>query len=446
MSNAFGVWLACSVCLALYVVTTPFTSGVNENSRLSQALNVAKRGDFSATGWEACTHDLVVGVDGRKYSNKLPGPALLAVPLLYFLSVFSEIQSEFYGCVTPPYEIVTSATRKTVNLLLQVLPLCFAAFLLLRSLTQAGLSSGACQVFSVIFLMGNTAAILASVYMGHAFVAAFSALVVWACLEKRWVGTGLFLGVVCASDPGGPLLALPVALSVVQEHRASRYRVAIRVLTGFLPILLLVFLYNFAIFGSIFRSSVTFQPEEFKTPNLLFGMFSLVPELSVFSELLFGSQRGLFTSNPWLLSVALLVFLPLFIRVRNKHLRLWALTRALYGTLLVALILNATFNGWHGGLTPGPRYLALLLPVSALLPALIFDVASRPHRFLIWLLVALSVLLMVMLHQSTVLVPFTSLWSFAGTNSTLFGTLTRLGIVAAIFLLAGCAARGYQRK
>jgi hypothetical protein len=135
---------------------------------------------------------------------------------------------------------------------------------------------------------------------------------------------------------------------------------------GLLPAALLAG-YHWACFGDPFDLPQSHQLDVFQTAaaSPILGIFA-APSWGVLSELLFRPYRGLFLFTPVLaLSVYGLARMLAERRRRGEA--------VLFGAIfLLFLLMNLSFNGWHGGSSFGPRYLIPALPFLALPMALAF--------------------------------------------------------------------------
>lgn len=137
-------------------------------------------------------------------------------------------------------------------------------------------------------------------------------------------------------------------------------------LGGLIPAAFLM-VYHAACFGQVFVIANQFQPPVFRSEpsqGHLLGVFG-VPGGDALRQLLISPHRGLFVSAPVML-------LAPWGAVK------WLLggTRKAEGVaalciVLLFLLMNASFNAWHGGNGYGPRYLIPALPFACLPIALV---------------------------------------------------------------------------
>ncbi len=157
-----------SVLLAGLALAQPLQPGVNENARLSQAVNLATRGDLSSSGFSRCTHDTTVGTDGRSYSNKFPGPSFFGAGIIYVWHLWSPVEVASEPCAAPPFQIVPESLRLLLVAIISFGPMVVGCGMLLEALKKENVSRGGQIIFASLFFFGNTAAATSSILMGHA--------------------------------------------------------------------------------------------------------------------------------------------------------------------------------------------------------------------------------------------------------------------------------------
>ena len=86
-------------------------------------------------------------------------------------------------------------------------------------------------------------------------------------------------------------------------------------------------------------------------------------------------------------------------------------------SFLLLILMNSTFNGWHGGHSSGPRYLSMILPSFSILAILIYNNLNSLQKCTLWLSLIPSLILRGLILGSTPLAhddknlwPF--LWNF----------------------------------
>jgi hypothetical protein len=166
-----------------------------------------------------------------------------------------------------------------------------------------------------------------------------------------------------------------------------------------LPIAGLLF-YQRLVFGGYLMVATFQQNPQLRAQNRIGGAFGGVSPAVLF-KLLFSVYRGAF------------LFMPILVMCLLGGVRRWRSVgtdgggRRLTVCCLLAvagtLLLIATFNGWHGGGSAGPRYLIPALPFAVLLlPA--FSRLARPLRWLFGALLLVSIANMAVIAATTTIV------------------------------------------
>ena len=218
---------------------------------------------------------------------------------------------------------------------------------------------------------------------------------------------GLFFGLATLCDYGAALLGLPL-LWAVWRLRRWKIRILSRFLFGGLAPGAVFAAYHYYCFGGIFSLPNKFQNPAFVdvgkyTPNL-WGVLRLLPRRRVVLDLLWSPERGLLYTQPWvLLCLLLLPFLLWRITGWTREQRAFAKRMSGFAVFGLALLLwlNACFGGWHGGATPGPRYLAVAFPALAMALAGIFTRAPEFWRQALVVTLAFSILPFLLLFSTT---------------------------------------------
>ena len=106
--------------------------------------------------------------------------------------------------------------------------------------------------------------------------------------------------------------------------------------------------------------------------------------------------------------------------------------------LLGLLLLNASFNGWYGGLCPGPRYLCAIFPVWALFLGLAWDGLADSRRRALTVGLALSGVLAVLVFCTNLAVPLTPIWPYLAhqTAATTATAKIRFGVLLVVTVMA----------
>jgi len=208
--------------------------------------------------------------------------------------------------------------------------------------------------------------------------------------------------------------------------------------------------YHIACFGSPFSLPFNYDVQALVgtvngDPAGLWGKTSLLPNPAWAAELLFGFSRGILFTQPWLLLCLLLSF---YWRCQSPRLQRLFQFSALSFFLL--LWLNAGFPGWHGGGSPGPRYLAAVLPLFGLFLPQLFDRIPKALRYLLGLGVLISVVLRGLVYATWILPPPEPLWPYywnaiQSPGEWFLLAVFSLVVAIAFYFLSGSAKRKGDR-
>jgi len=317
-------------------------SGFNQNATfdLTRALVEQQRLDIGA--YAANTADISLH-DGRVYSNKAPGLAFVAaVPYALLHAIGGTPQDVF---------------RLNLYLYICTLLTCGVSGALIGLLVYYAVRHrGATQriAYAIALLTGLGTPLFAYSTMLFAHVPAatlllLSFLLLDGTFERRPALAGAAAGAATVVN----YLSAPVV--VILLLFTGRRRDALAFIAGGLPFALLLAAYQLAAFGSPFRTSIETMNPAFIEKGAALGIFHL-PRLDALWGITLSPYRGLFFLSP----LMLLALLGLTLLEKKRD------AIAIGLTALVLVLLNASFNGWHGGYAVGPRYLIAAVPLLAI--------------------------------------------------------------------------------
>lgn len=394
--------LALYALLALLVIPVfPHFVSPNEMSRWATAASLIDRHSFEITallpllGGNA--FEDASEVDGRVYSNKAPGVALIGLPAYALARVFAG----------PPSAATMRTTANAMRLLAATVPLLLLAWAMARTAALLGAPRARIDISVLALLFATPLFAYGLLNFSHALTAAalFGA---WVLLfvEPHDYAAGALIGLATISE-------YPCAIAGVVLI-ACAWRRAPRIIAGGLPFAAGLAIYNRLLFGSIFAlSSGSERNAQFRSMAQE-GVFGVgLPQLSTLLRLLFDLSRGLFVFAPILLVA--IVALP---RARR------ALSREAFLALVLApaalIVFYAGYPNWHGGWSVGPRYLVPAIPF------LLFPLVFAASSVIDWIALGASVAAVVPLALTF---PFPDR-SFAAPWSTLALPLLHDGLVA----------------
>jgi hypothetical protein len=317
------------------------------------------------------------------YSNKAPGSFLLGIPAYAAL-----YHGERRAGIDPVSIRSVLLNAYLINLWVTVLPLALsAAFFYRLALRLASDRRRAVAVTLVLY--GATLLLPFSTSLwGHTTAAAFEVMAL-ACFvapgRRAAAWAGLLAGLAVLTDYGAAPLALTLVIACAWDD-ARRERLPAVIAGGLAP--LAVFLaYQGIVFGSPLTLASSYSAATMVDRSRVLGLFGGV-SLRALYGLTLSTSRGLFVYMP----VLVLSVCALFYAWRDRHRSFWMLCAA---NMLLALLANATFNGWYGGTEAGPRYQIVALPFYALL--LLLLPTDRRANAALGLLAALSFVNMLVL-------------------------------------------------
>ena len=289
------------------------------------------------------------------YANKAPGTMLLGA--VAYLPVYLLESSLGVSWDTPAIAILNAYW---INLWVSVVPLAVACVLWYRLLARR-LGAPRAAALTLLTFFGTALFPYSTQLWGHTTAAAFVMMAWWAFEEappeapRAWdFAVGVAAGLAVLSD----FLAFPTALALsLGVALRRRQRLPWLVAGGTGPLLLLLW-YQAYCFGSPWVLPTENTRPEFVDTSRALGLFGAI-DLHALYQLTLGQRRGLFVQMPLL--VAAFAGFGFWVRRERRDVGLWGSL----GTVVLTLLLVASFNGWHGGATVCARYLIVVLPLLA---------------------------------------------------------------------------------
>lgn len=412
----YAKWAA--IFLAATVLIHP-RYGTNPRSRFAALCGMVEDSSLCIDRYKELTIDWARTPEDHYYSNKAPGPVLIAFPLYWAIDKLWTLGAPDRAARDHVRISHISLWLALLSLLFQAVPFAVLGAIGMAWLQEHGASRAAVQFSCLAILFGNTAALFMNTYFGHGMTAV-CVLGLALCLVKRLhVLAGLASGFALLSDyPCALLLPGLVVAALFGEPKRDWWRVLARIAVGgILPGALWV-TYHISCFGSPFALPYRYQNPRFvhTEGNLILGLFNLAPQPAVAAELLLGFKRGILCSQPWLLIVLVCCFWSPAVSGRLPQAARRACARLivlLVPGLLLLLGMNASFTEWQGGSTPGPRYLCSVFPAFGLLGGLCYDRMPPIVRRLLNGGLGVSVLLWILVSSTGILVPaWQTPWGF----------------------------------
>ena len=382
-------------CLLFLVLATTIDTynNANPHSRYALLMSIAEDHRLTIDAYWSTTCDWSRTPDGHYYSNKAPGPTLLALPLYLPLDALVVANTNDRKMRDARRMEARESLLDLLSLALQAIPFALLVMVSAEMLAARGVSRAAIELGAIAMLFGNTASMFMNTYFGHGVAAVLTLGIALALPKRRYALVGLLFGLDVLSDYGTALflpILLVLACMTAGTGWKAKFRSVLRLALGGLAPLLVFGVYHALCFGGPLTLPNKFMNPVFveKGGRALWGVIDFLPNSKAAYELLFGLHRGLLVTQPWVL---LLVALLLLVAWRkrwwaDKHRAVEARTVVplALGGLFVLLLMNASFGGWHGGVSPGPRYLSAILPVLGLALGLCYDAFPRPLRAALW--------------------------------------------------------------
>jgi hypothetical protein len=323
-------------------------------------------------GKETSSGDIGFGPDGHFHPNKPPGTSLLGVPVY-----FAAYQIERALGLNPD-------DRWTLNVnawLCSVFTIGLLSALGVVLVWRIGAAMfpkypNAALGAAVTFGLGTTFFPFATLLFDHNLTAVFLLASFGAVRSDRPVAAGLLAGIAAVTNYLAAIVGVAFGIWALTRNRAH----AVRYIIGVIPPAVALLAYNTYALGSPVALNTSFQNPMFvETAPAFLGMFTL-PSWFAAHVITFSPWRGLFVLSP--------VFLLLILSLIGWSADLRPERRLILGIAAFFFLVNISFNGFHAGLSAGPRYLIPALPFLCL--ALIPIFANLPRLSALFAIVSIA--------------------------------------------------------
>jgi hypothetical protein len=383
--------------------------GWNQNSRFDLVRAITNEGTLNIDPFRNSTGDKAFH-DGHYYSDKAPGIALTAVPLVAAVrpvyKAFGGDPETYEGLAMLSY-LSTVATAGLFTAL--------AAVALFTLSMELGASYGGALFAALTFTVATPIWTLATIFIGHAFAAACLVFAFAAAMRigvadpsrdlrlGAMVGLGAGWATVSEFPAALPAVLLAV-LTTIHAWPLGRPR-AVRILGAMAATAIgcaaVLMAYQYACFGSPFHLAYS---SEIGYEGMQQGVFGVtLPKMIRLRRILFGEYRGLLPLAPTLAVAPIGLLLMLWVRPahdsaasaphgtasaaaagssrpidlvrRRRHAAILCAAIAAY-----FILLNASYAYWEGGWSYGPRHATPAIPFLCLGLAMLWTVAPRALR------------------------------------------------------------------
>jgi hypothetical protein len=381
--------------------------GWNQASRFDLVRAIVEQHRFNIDTYNENTSDKALW-KGHFYSDKAPGLALSAVPVLEVVHVVLRAVHK-----DPSQAKLITAEIYLVTIICVALPSAVMAGYLFMLALKLGASVNGAGFAAVTLGLATPFWCYATLFWGHALSAAclffaFTYAVSLREFDSRSrdlllsISVGLAAGWATVTEfPAAPAAAIVTLLVIAfawPNGSGRLTRVATGVAVGALPCIIVLMVYNFLVFGSPFKLGYAISAQE-NWPQMRQGLMGVTyPKLYVLREILVGRYRGLLPLAPVIAAA------PFGLGLLWKQANARASTLAITAIALYYLLLNSSYAVWDGGWSYGPRHLSPALPFLCLPLGLLWTRSSRAVRSVLAVLFLYSASI-TLLAASTVVMP-----------------------------------------
>lgn len=378
--------------ILFYLVTALyFYNGAswNQNARLDTIYSFVEPGEFQYSfKIDKFLPDPVQNINtgdwaqyhGHYYSNKAPGTALIGIP---FYFVIYHLESFFnFNFQSWKIELLNAYL---INAFISIIPLCFGLYFFAGFLERLGCQERHANLIVLSLAFGTYLLPYSTQIWGHTTSAAFVMIALGQYHNSNKKGDLLFsffLGLAGLCDYLAVVVLLPL-LAIRFFNKASWQFM----LLGLFPIFFIHCVYSYLCFEAPFDLVSKHMNQKFVDADKTFGVFGSL-ESEALMQLTFGGKRGIFQQMPVLMLCFYGVIRWTFRSWRDP----WLLISLV--SIIGMLLINSSFNGWHGGASIGARYQILALPFYFLiLKEVDLSRVIKPVFYLLTLVSSINMLL-----------------------------------------------------
>lgn len=337
--------------------------GSNQNATIGEIRQFVEKGTFELGDFTKITGD-VSTYNNKKFSNKPPSRLFFAAPPYFLFYQIAQIlgvdtTSDIYQLIASHFLTILCASLwgALIGLLM---------FFMLGDLFPR-VSNNERLVLSFLFPLSTMVFVYSTTAFAHPFETFWFMLACYYFSKaikfeepKHLICLGLSFGVSLLVNQIF-IFAAPIFYWYLVLKSQNKFKNFIILSSSVCIPMLPLFIYNYINFDNPLKGNRDFQDPWLINPNNFMGVF-WIPRVSRILKVLFWSYRSLVPEQSYLL-----LFIPgLYLAIKEKLFDKAILV--LFGVMIfIHLLFIAAYNGWHGGLAFGPRYLTAILPMFFLL-------------------------------------------------------------------------------
>lgn len=372
MKKTFLLFFVLNLVISLFYIDT-WQNG-NTTSRVLPIISYFENGTFQIDKYQELTIDKSF-INNHYYSDKAPLPTFIVLPvfgLLKSMGLIRSVNGSFMG--THVYALGT--------VLCSILPFVLILFLTFKKIfSNKGFSP---VLLSTLPFYGSFIFIFAGTFFNHILSAMFLLLAYIYIKDKKYLIAGVFAG--CAFLCEYIIAAVVFAWTIQIFCKERTIKSIVKLSLGVLPSVVAIMIYNYIFTGSAFTMLYKFHTQQDLHTNYGFSH----PSLESLWGLTFSDYRGLFFYTPFLIFVLIYIFKKAM-KLSGKEIGTLLISNYLFIPSVVTLLLTASYFGWWGGWTYGPRLL-LFMVVTLVYEGIIFLSKQSFSKPLFWVFILFGII------------------------------------------------------
>ena len=286
-------------------------------------------------------------INGHYYSDKAPLPVFLVIPFYELVNLFGIQPEQMEKAAYIIGDILCGSIPFTAIILI--------SFLFIRKETDSKISP---VLLSTLPFYASFIFIYSGTFYGH-LLSAFFLLAGYVSLrfQKRFFTAGILCGLSFATEFPTAIVFSVWALQIFYNEKS--FKPVFRFLSGVIPSILFLAIYNYCITGSIFNFSYKYHGIAEQRVNYGFSF----PKVEALWGLTFGLKRGIYIYAPFLVCL-LYYILKKISSISLKEMALRFFSHYLFPVSVLSVLAISSFFEWMGGWCYGPR---LIMFVAVLL-------------------------------------------------------------------------------